>query len=211
MRAILIALASLIAVPTAAGELSVGRMSLNPFGGGYQLGTSKLSNSSYTRTEAVRTGSEVGAQRRFSSSLRRASPAPDVAKALEKVIGRFAANPGVAASGLDADGFGRIFRALIQHESGFNRYAVSPKGAMGLGQIMPQTAAELGLTRPFDIYANLDASARYLVDQMATFQDPQLALAAYNAGPGAVRRHNGMPPFQETQAYVSAISSVLNR
>jgi len=112
----------------------------------------------------------------------------------------------VAAAGLDALGFVSLFSALVNRESRFDPSAVSPKGAQGLGQLMPATAAALGVTDPFDPEANLDGAARYLVQQLAAFRDPTLALAAYNAGPHRVVQYGGVPPFAETQRYVAAIS-----
>ena len=109
-------------------------------------------------------------------------------------------------AGLDAATFALLFETLIQRESAFDPKAVSPKGARGLGQLMPGTAADLGVTDPFDPIANLDGSARYLVEQLDRFGSVELALAAYNAGPGAVAKHGGVPPFAETRAYVDWIT-----
>ena len=111
----------------------------------------------------------------------------------------------IRGSRLDPAQFALLFETLIQRESGFDPKAVSPKGAKGLGQLMPGTAADLGVADPFDPIANLDGSARYLVEQLAAFGSVELALAAYNAGPGNVRKHGGVPPFAETQAYVDWI------
>ncbi len=97
-----------------------------------------------------------------------------------------------------------LFLALVQQESGFNPGAVSPVGATGLTQLMPGTAADLGVD-PNDPLANLYGGARYLRQQLDTFGDPKLALAAYNAGPGAVQKYGGVPPYEETQNYVSTI------
>ena len=97
-----------------------------------------------------------------------------------------------------------IFLRMIGVESAWNQGAVSPKGATGLGQLMPGTAAELGVD-PNDPYQNIEGAARYLSQQYGTFGTWPLALAAYNAGPGAVRKYGGIPPFAETQAYVPKI------
>jgi hypothetical protein len=97
-----------------------------------------------------------------------------------------------------------LFLRMIGAESSWNQSAVSPKGATGLGQLMPATAAELGVD-PNDPFQNIEGSARYLAQQYADFGSWPLALAAYNAGPGNVRKHGGIPPFAETQAYVPKI------
>lgn len=95
--------------------------------------------------------------------------------------------------------------AVARAESGLNPRAVSPAGAVGLMQLMPSTARELGVSDPFDPAQNVDAGARYLRQQLERFGDIRLALAAYNAGPGAVQRHGGVPPYRETQAYVERV------
>jgi soluble lytic murein transglycosylase-like protein len=97
-----------------------------------------------------------------------------------------------------------LFLKLVQQESGFNPKAVSHKGALGLAQLMPGTAQMLRVD-PHDPYQNLDGGARYLKQQYRTFGNWRLALAAYNAGPGAVQKHGGVPPFRETQNYVRVI------
>jgi soluble lytic murein transglycosylase-like protein len=97
-----------------------------------------------------------------------------------------------------------LFLRLVQQESGWNPRAISNKGAIGLAQLMPGTAAYLGVD-PNDPVQNLQGGARYLREQYNTFGDWRLALAAYNAGPGAVEQHNGIPPYRETQNYVQVI------
>lgn len=97
-----------------------------------------------------------------------------------------------------------LFARLVQQESGWNASIVSHKGAIGLAQLMPGTAAELGVS-PQDPAQNLDGGARYLRAQFERFGSWRLALAAYNAGPGAVSRHGGVPPYRETQDYVRRI------
>ena len=97
-----------------------------------------------------------------------------------------------------------LFLRLIQQESGWNPGAVSHKGATGLAQLMPGTARKLGVDIN-DPVENLEGGARYLRMMYDKFGTWRLALAAYNAGPGAVEKHGGIPPFAETKNYVKAI------
>ena len=99
-----------------------------------------------------------------------------------------------------------LVRAVVRVESNYRHDAVSHAGAMGLMQLMPRTAESLGVTDPFDIRQNLDGGTRYLRRMLDMFDgDISLALAAYNAGAGAVRRHGGIPPFRETQNHVPRV------
>ncbi|QGP90717.1 Membrane-bound lytic murein transglycosylase F [Neomoorella glycerini] len=105
-----------------------------------------------------------------------------------------------------------LLQGVVEAESGFNPRAVSPAGATGLMQLMPATARALGVTDPFDPEANLDGGARYLRQLLDSFQgDLVLALAAYNAGPGAVKRYGGIPPYRETQAYIQKVLAAARR
>ncbi len=97
-----------------------------------------------------------------------------------------------------------LFLRLVQQESGWNANALSHAGAIGLAQLMPATAASLRVD-PHDPYENLDGGARYLAEQYRTFQSWRLALAAYNAGPEAVKKFGGVPPYKETTNYVRVI------
>jgi soluble lytic murein transglycosylase-like protein len=106
--------------------------------------------------------------------------------------------------GIDA----RIVKAVIQVESSFQPGARSPKGAMGLMQLMPKTARQYAARNPYDPRSNIEAGTKHLSQLLSKFELP-LALAAYNAGEDAVRRFGGIPPYAETQAYVAKILSLL--
>ena len=116
-----------------------------------------------------------------------------------------------AASGmykLDPD----LVTSVIRAESGFNVHAVSPKGAQGLMQLMPQTASQLGVQNAFDPQANVQAGSRYLRELLERYDfDLIKALAAYNAGPQRVEQYGGVPPYYETKAYVARIVRDFNR
>jgi len=104
--------------------------------------------------------------------------------------------------GIDA----KLIKAVIEVESNFNEFAISSKGAMGLMQLMPATAAELGVFNPFDPWSNIDAGTRYLKRLITKFDgNIHLALAAYNAGPTVVAKNNAVPPYAETHKYIKKV------
>lgn len=98
-----------------------------------------------------------------------------------------------------------LVRAVVQAESGGNPNAVSPKGAMGLMQLMPRTAEAMGVSNPFDPEQNLRGGVRLLKSLLNEFGDVRLALAAYNAGGPVVRQYGGVPPYAETQRFVQRV------
>lgn len=139
--------------------------------------------------------------RRFAADL---LPVPDVpglpSGGLEPIIRRHC-----EARHLDP----RLVRAVIQVESGYNHRARSNKGAMGLMQLMPDTAVELAVFHPYDVDENLRGGTAYLRQLIDAFRGSlEMALAAYNAGPGAVERHHGVPPYPDTVDYVQRVMAL---
>jgi len=105
-----------------------------------------------------------------------------------------------------------LINSVIHAESGFNPRAVSPKGAQGLMQLMPQTASHLGVANAFDPRANVEGGTRYLRELLERYNfDLIKALAAYNAGPHRVEQYRGVPPYFETRAYVARVVRDFNR
>lgn len=137
-------------------------------------------------------------------------PRADVLSSIETTALRYASHPGLRRADLSVSNWLLLFRANIETESAYRQSAVSSAGAIGLGQLMPATARDLGVD-PRDPLQNLDGSARYLAMMLELFGDPRLALAAYNAGPEAVRQYRGIPPYRETQNHVARVMAVVAR
>lgn len=109
--------------------------------------------------------------------------------------------------GVDA----KFLKAIAKCESDFSTECTSHSGAMGIMQLMPQTAASLGVTNAYDPYQNIMGGARYISEKLAQYNgDKSLALAAYNAGSGNVAKYGGIPPFKETQNYVAKVMAYYN-
>lgn len=146
------------------------------------------------------------------AALSRPAPLPraDVLTAIETTALRYAGHPGLRRANLSVTDWLTLYRANIEVESAYRQDAISSAGAIGLGQLMPATARDLGVD-PRDPLQNLDGSARYLAMMLEAFDDPRLALAAYNAGPDAVRQYSGIPPYRETQNHVARVMAVVTR
>ncbi|HSR10638.1 MAG TPA: lytic transglycosylase domain-containing protein [Thermodesulfobacteriota bacterium] len=121
------------------------------------------------------------------------TPADSLSQAAEEIAGKHGVPP-------------QLVKSIIRAESNGNSRAVSPKGAMGLMQLMPGTARELGVSDPFDPMANIRGGVQYLGNLLSEFSgDVTLALAAYNAGPASVRKYGGVPPYSETRNFVQKV------
>jgi hypothetical protein len=143
---------------------------------------------------------ELGSQPESSATRQAVRPSPSHIDALiEQAAARHQVDP-------------NLVRAVIKVESNFNPDAVSKKGAIGLMQLMPSTARMLNVTNPFDPQQNVDAGVRHLKSLLETYSgDVPRTLAAYNAGPGAVARSHGVPPYAETRNYVRQITHLYSK
>lgn len=155
-------------------------------------------------------GTLEGEFRTAATASRVPSPRPPILAAIDDTALRYGSHPGLRRTGLTVTEWRLLYRANIEVESAYDPAALSAMGAIGLGQLMPATASDLGVD-PHDWRENLDGSARYLAAMLREFGDVRLALAAYNAGPGAVVQHGGLPPFPETRNHVRRVLAVFNR
>lgn len=174
------------------------------------LQTASISPAQATVLEYDKTGEVTVTETQTKIAISKASipahPKTNRLRELARTVAvQYAGSVGVRKAGLDALTFIEVFETLIQRESAFNPLAVSEKGAKGLGQLMPDTASEMGVNDPFDPHKNLIGSAKYFTQQLQRFGKLELALAAYNAGPERVKQYGGVPPFEETQAYIAWI------
>ena len=168
--------------------------------GGTAPGTSSCPTGRRTRPAVVKTYPVEPGQPTFKTTSAVANDrAP---RAYDALIEENAAAHGVSP---------HLVRAVIQQESAFNPRARSNKGAMGLMQLMPATAAELGVSDPYNPSENIRGGVAYLKGLLTKFaQNVELALAAYNAGPNAVTRYGAVPPYRETRDYVTRITKAVD-
>ncbi|MDR7127233.1 lytic transglycosylase domain-containing protein [Pseudotabrizicola sp. 4114] len=155
-----------------------------------------------------RAGAEAAADTSFSTKA--VAAPPEVLPLIRLIATRYQDHPALTRLELSPAEWAAFFQAMIKVESNYTQGAISHAGAIGLAQLMPGTADYLNVD-PADPIENLDGGARYLLEQMATFGSLELALAAYNAGPEAVRRYDGVPPYAETKSHIVKVLAVYDR
>ncbi len=192
LPAVICCAAFLAAADNACGQMTVKEVPLNRTAA-WERHVAKLQNSRSSALPPLRVPSAAAPGIFASKDL---STAGDVPLEWLERIKHASARHGVSAA---------LLAAVLKAESNFNTYAISPKGARGAMQIMPDTARELGLQNSFDPDENLNAGALYLSNLLREFSQLELALAAYNAGPEAVRQYGGLPPYEETRIYVARV------
>ena len=153
-------------------------------------------------------GAEIAAD--VSYSTKGVAAPRDVLPSIRLIATRYQDHPALARLDLTPAEWSAFFQAMIKVESNYTQGAVSQAGALGLAQLMPGTADYLNVD-PADPIENLDGGARYLLEQMAAFGSLDLALAAYNAGPEAVRKYGGVPPYAETQSHIIKVMAAYDR
>lgn len=153
---------------------------------------------------------EEGRATEVSLSTKGVAAPVEVLPFIRLIATRYQDDPALEAVDLSPAEWAAFFQAMIKVESNYTQGAVSHAGALGLAQLMPGTADYLRVD-PADPIENLDGGARYLLEQMAEFGSLELALAAYNAGPEAVRKYDGIPPYNETQNHIVKVMAVYDR
>ena len=155
----------------------------------------KNTASAATKAHAAQRVQETAAAHPVTAAERANYANPDLARVIHSAAQRYAVDP-------------KLVSAVAEVESGGNQNAVSPAGAVGVMQLMPETAASLGVN-PYDMKSNVEGGAKYLREMLDTFDgDVKKAVAAYNAGPDAVKAYGGVPPYAETQNYVTSVLDI---
>lgn len=149
-------------------------------------------------------------KKRDIQNLRVIEPSPEILEAIEVTAKKYASSKALQTANLSALEWTALFRANIEIESAYNPTIVSKAGAVGLGQLMPDTAADLGVDIN-DPLQNLQGSAEYLLWLLDSFGSPDLAIAAYNAGAESIVKHKGIPPYDETREHVRKVLGVFFR
>lgn len=160
----------------------------------------KLNSTVQQESDTKKVESELKLAEQLQAQNNQSSQGLNFSNMLNKLIEQEASKENVSAD---------LVKAVVKAESNGNPLAVSSKGAIGLMQLMPGTAKELGVD-PYNAAQNLNGGIRYLKNMAIRYQDLDKTLAAYNAGPGALDRHGGVPPFDETKQYIRRIKKTLN-